>query len=142
MTSATKKLVTTLFTLLCLCSASSATAAAQAIVAKIASPLSHTESGNYTLGLNFGDALMTLVMRSSAVINTNTRLVNLNGYPEQSSFRSFQGSIHGEDNSWVRLGVHGDSLSGVISTQGSRYQLSGSASSLSLIHISEPTRPY
>lgn len=129
MTSATKKLVTTLFTLLCLCSASSATAAAQAIVAKIASPLSHTESGNYTLGLNFGDALMTLVMRSSAVINTNTRLVNLNGYPEQSSFRSFQGSIHGEDNSWVRLGVHGDSLSGVISTQGSRYQLSGSASS-------------
>ena len=114
---------------LCLCSASSATAAAQAIVAKIASPLSHTESGSYTLGLNFGDALMTLVMRSSAVINTNTRLVNLNGYPEQSSFRSFQGSIHGEDNSWVRLGVHGDSLSGVISTQGSRYQLSGSASS-------------
>ena len=90
MTSATKKLVTTLFTLLCLCSASSATAAAQAIVAKIASPLSHTESGNYTLGLNFGDALMTLVMRSSAVIKTNTRLFNLNGYPEKSSFRSFQ----------------------------------------------------
>ena len=129
MTSTTKKLVTALFTLLCLCSASSATAAAQAIVAKIASPLSHTENGNYTLGLNFGGALMNLVIRTGSVINTNTRLVNLNGYPEQSSFRSFQGSIQGEDNSWVRLGVHGDSLSGVISTQGSRYQLSGSASS-------------
>ena len=123
MTTANKKVIATFFTLSYLFFAPSVSA--QTLIGKIDAPLSRTVSGNYTLGLTVSGESMNLVLSRGSVIDANTRLVNLNGYPSQSSFQAFQGVIQDEDNSWVRLGVHDDSLSGVISRQGIRYQLTG-----------------
>ncbi len=136
MTTATRNVVTTLITLISLFVVSPLTyAAGETSFGQISAPLSLTGSGDYTLGLNIGGQSVTLVMSPSSVVGSSTRVVNLNGYPQQSSLRSFQGAILGEDNSWVRLGVHNDSLSGVISRHGNRYQLGGSTSGLVTIKL-------
>lgn len=130
MTTATRNAVTALFTLICLVTFAPSLHAAQTSIGKITLPLSRTVSGDYTLSLNISGQTLHFVMTESSVVSGDTKMVNLDGYPQQSSFQSFQGRIRGEENSWIRLGVHGESLSGVISKQGNRYQLAGSTRGL------------
>lgn len=130
MTIAAKRIVISTLTLIFLYAVSPVVSAARTNIAKVSTPLTQSADGQYTLGLTVSGQPLTMVLYPGSVVGTDTRLVNQNGYPQQSSFRSFQGHLLGEQKSWVRISIHGDSLSGVISKQGNRYQVAGSATSL------------
>jgi hypothetical protein len=127
---AVRKIVVSFVTLLSLSTLPAATVAAKTSIGKVSNPLTRMADGQYTLGLNVSGQALNLILQPGSVVGTGTRIVNLNGYPQKSSFRSFQGHLHGDEKNWARISIHGDTLSGVISKQGNRYQLGGSATSL------------
>jgi len=135
MTKATRHTAIGLFTLITLLAIFPVANAAQTLFGTIAQPLSRTSGGDFTLALNIGGKAMNLVMQPSSVVSANTRMVEINGHPKRSSFRSFQGVIKGVKESWVRLSIHNDSLSGVVSKQGNRYKLGASATSLMTLKL-------
>jgi hypothetical protein len=106
-------------------------AIASTAIGRITTPLAIDASGSHTLGLNISGDNLQFSMRPSSVTGGETiRMVNLDGYPVQSNLQTFQGKILGQADSWVRVGIAGDVLSGVVSKAGTRYQLGGSVSGL------------
>jgi len=114
-----------LFSLLVL----SPVAARNTTLGKISQPLTEV-NGQHTLNININGQEIDLVLRPTLVVGGNTRVVNLSGYPQNTGLQAFQGFVQGEMDSWVRLAIHENTLSGVISRQGNRYQLDGSATGL------------
>lgn len=145
MTKTTKSVVVSLFILVNFLALSPATVAAQkTVIGKIIQPLSAINSSEYTLKLDINGQVLRLNLHPGSVIGSYTKVANLAGHSLNSlnnRFRSFRGSIHGESDSWVRLAIHGGTLSGVISRQGNRYQLGGTSTSLiTLKPLSEAKR--
>ena len=94
------------------------------VLASASISVTHAAESDYTsqMLLNTNGQSLTLLLRPSRVME-NLSVVDNNGSTLQSGTNSYTGVIKGDPNSWVRLTQSGNSLDGVISRFGKRFQL-------------------